>query len=185
MSKTPEQMAEELADQWAKRDTNHWKDIKGAFFAGYQAARDQLADRDKVVTADYVKTASNDAKELITKYELEGDKDMLIKALVAAYCSGVDAVDGYLRNSLSAYRNSVKRLQWISVKERLPEEGEEVLVFGQYLNDIPKVLGVRSRYKGDQDWKYTWEGSDEWVYRENDVTHWMPLPTVEGLKHED
>lgn len=65
---------------------------------------------------------------------------------------------------------------WISVKERLPEEGEDVLVFGQYLNDIAKVLGVRSRYRGDQEWKYTWEGPDEWVYRENDVTHWMPLP---------
>lgn len=75
--------------------------------------------------------------------------------------------------------------QWISVKERLPEEGEEVLVFGQCLNDPAKVLGVRSRYKGDQDWKYTWEGLDEWVYRENDVSHWMPLPSVEGLKHED
>lgn len=36
LTKTPEQMAEELADQWAKRDTNHWKDIKGAFFAGYR-----------------------------------------------------------------------------------------------------------------------------------------------------
>lgn len=81
--------------------------------------------------------------------------------------------------------NLLTPAKWISVKDRLPEEGEEVLVFGQYLNDIPKVLGVRSRYKGDQDWKYTWEGSDEWIYREDDVTHWMPLPSVEGLKHED
>lgn len=66
--------------------------------------------------------------------------------------------------------------QWISVKEQLPEEGEEVLIFGQYLNDIPKVLGVRCRYKGDQKWKYTWEGQDEWVYSQDDVSHWMPLP---------
>lgn len=153
MTKTPEQMAEEFAEHFAgeRRKTI----AKKSWWTGYQAAKDQLADADKVITYDYVETARNDAKELIAKYELEGDKDMLIKALVAAYCTGVDAVDGYLRNSLSAYRNSVKRLQWISVKERLPEEGEEIfwchaptceMVVGQLVGPTPYF------------------------------THWMPLP---------
>jgi hypothetical protein len=66
--------------------------------------------------------------------------------------------------------------QWISVKERLPEEDVAVLVYGQVLNDPPDVLGVRRRYNGDQDWKHTWESEDGFIYREDDVTHWMPLP---------
>lgn len=93
-----------------------------------------------------------------------------------AFLDGYKAAMDQLADVDKVMNSSNNSNGWISVKERLPEEGEEVLVFGQYLNDIPKVLGVRSRYKGDQDWKYTWEGSDEWVYRENDVTHWMPLP---------
>jgi len=66
--------------------------------------------------------------------------------------------------------------QWISVKDRLPEEDIAVLVYGQVLNDPPDVIGVRRRYNGDQEWKHTWESEDGFIYREDDVTHWMPLP---------
>jgi hypothetical protein len=66
--------------------------------------------------------------------------------------------------------------QWISVEDRLPEEGLEVLIFGKVLNDISKVLGVRARFNGDQEWKYTWESDDIHVYTQDDVTHWQPLP---------
>jgi len=98
-------------------------------------------------------------------------------SLAEEYCRNRPKFSGYSIEEADAFVAGYKAAhRWISVKDRLPEEGEEVLIFGQYLNDIPKILGVRSRYKGDQDWKYTWEGPDEWVYRENDVTHWMPLP---------
>jgi hypothetical protein len=66
--------------------------------------------------------------------------------------------------------------QWISVKDRLPKEDVAVLVYGQVLNDPPDVIGVRRRYNGDQEWKHTWESEDGFIYREDDVTHWMPLP---------
>jgi hypothetical protein len=66
--------------------------------------------------------------------------------------------------------------QWVSVKDRLPEEDIAVLVYGQVLNDPPDVIGVRRRYNGDQEWKHTWESEDGFIYREDDVTHWMPLP---------
>ena len=65
---------------------------------------------------------------------------------------------------------------WISVKERLPEEDVAVLTYGQVLNNPPEVIGVRRRYNGDQEWKHTWESEDGFIYREDDVTHWMPLP---------
>jgi hypothetical protein len=66
--------------------------------------------------------------------------------------------------------------QWISVKDRLPEEDLPVLVYGQVLNDPAEIIGVRRRYNGDQEWKHTWESEDGFIYREDDVTHWMPLP---------
>jgi hypothetical protein len=126
----------------------------------------------KSVVYDYVENASKEAKELIAKFELEGDQEMLVKALVAAYCRGVDAVDGYLRNSLSAYRASVKSQQWISVKERLPEIGAHVLTYDEYTTDIivawrdecDELLGM-----------YDWVTEDGFLLRQ--VTHWMVLPT--------
>lgn len=66
--------------------------------------------------------------------------------------------------------------QWISVKDRLPEQDVAVLVYGQVLNDPPDIIGVRRRYNGDQEWKHTWESEDGFIYSEDDVTHWMPLP---------
>ena len=67
---------------------------------------------------------------------------------------------------------------WISVKDRLPEQDVAVLTYGQVLNNPPEVLGVRRRYNGDQEWKHTWESEDGFIYREDDVTHWMPLPAA-------
>ena len=172
--KTAEEKAEKYMEQEevACDAINHAAEhlVKAGFLAGYQAAKDQFADANKVTTADYVENAINDAKQLIVTYELEGDKDILIKALVAAYCSGVDAVDGYLRNSLSAYRNSVKRLQWISVKERLPEIGEWVLINGPEV--CQRIEPPSASWKAE----YAWNTDHESFYYPKDITHWMPLP---------
>ena len=81
-----------------------------------------------------------------------------------------DARDAFLAGYAAAQQ------KWISVNERLPEEDVAVLVYGQILNDPPDIIGVRRRYNGDQEWKHTWESEDGFIYREDDVTHWMPLP---------
>jgi hypothetical protein len=59
---------------------------------------------------------------------------------------------------------------WISVKDRLPEFCEDVLVRGE--------CGII-----DQGHRIKWSHSDEWVWRAGnysgcaeEVTHWMPLP---------
>ena len=59
--------------------------------------------------------------------------------------------------------------KWISVTERLPKEGEFVLVYGDlYPNKHDGgVIAVSKR----MDWNY-WQGFG----RERDITHWMPLP---------
>jgi hypothetical protein len=169
MSKTPEEMAAEFSKFEATYGAgsellSYRQGLFEGFLAGYKAAQDQVADVSKVITYDYVETASNEAKELIAEFGLEGDEDVLIKALVAAYCGGVDAVDGYLRNSLSAYRASVKSQQWISVKDRLPDkspmvlamctDGYELAYYGMYGQGWTNTLGTEHL----------------------NVTHWHPLP---------
>ncbi len=63
--------------------------------------------------------------------------------------------------------------KWISVKERLPEEDEYVLVF---LGDreMQYVLDMSiNQIDGQKRWSFP----DKWVYiTDSDVTHWMPLP---------
>ena len=53
---------------------------------------------------------------------------------------------------------------WISVKDRLPEEGENVLTYGARPSyDVVYVNRLIDKKSG------------EWLYGEY-VTHWMPLP---------
>ena len=76
--------------------------------------------------------------------------------------------------------NGVTVQKWIPVTERLPEKEDWYLVF------TTPNRGYKSINKGyfckGYDWdKFTprWHGSGgTWA----NVTHWMPLPSVEGLK---
>ena len=64
-------------------------------------------------------------------------------------------------------------MNWISVKERLPDEGVEVLVYCCYFKDnCSQEIASLDSYGGIQYWDL--EGRQ---YLEmEDVTHWMPLP---------
>lgn len=56
---------------------------------------------------------------------------------------------------------------WISVKDRLPEIGQRVLVF------VPRD----ELYRVNIDKVYSVERSDPWeCFLADAVTHWMPLP---------
>jgi len=64
-------------------------------------------------------------------------------------------------------------MNWISVKERLPKLGEEVLILrGKFIEigNLSKELDVNA--------------DPEWFNRDGHwdlgVTHWMPLPIPEG-----
>lgn len=70
----------------------------------------------------------------------------------------IEAVADYLLD------NGVTVQEWISVKDRLPEDQEEVLVYTRSKN------GIRNIDKG-------YMAIDHFIHRGcAEVTHWMPLP---------
>jgi hypothetical protein len=54
---------------------------------------------------------------------------------------------------------------WISVKDELPAEGKEVLVYDEH-------DGIETAHRLHDN---VWGGYDEQSYY-NNITHWMPLP---------
>lgn len=74
--------------------------------------------------------------------------------------------------------NGVTVQEWISVKDRLPDNQEHDWVLAQVVEDngymhIPKVMEYR---QNRNDW---YEETYGWLSQHNDmftVTHWMPLP---------
>lgn len=77
---------------------------------------------------------------------------------------------------------------WISVKDRLPEQaGYRCLVSAEYGDGKRTVFTAFTGY-GEPGW-WTYEAvymekvreSDNRVHHNYHITHWMPLPSVEGL----
>lgn len=65
------------------------------------------------------------------------------------------------------------QMQWISVKDRLPENNTNVLAIygeGKWLR-----YEVAHLYHDDLDDIHNWSRSDSTIYG---VTHWMPLPEI-------
>ena len=66
-------------------------------------------------------------------------------------------------------------MDWISVKDRLPEDVETYLVYGR--NGYEIVFAV---YYGDGECLTC----DDLTNITRFVTHWMPLPDIEGIDDE-
>ena len=80
---------------------------------------------------------------------------------------------GNLYRDALAYINQLEArvTKWISVKDRLPEDDDDVLIFS---NERVIFVGC---YKNGQ-----WISYSLYAIYGNVVTHWMPLPSTEGLK---
>ena len=81
----------------------------------------------------------------------------------------IEAVADYLLD------NGVTVQKWIPVTERLPEDSTDVLVFGFY-HEAFQILICHYRSDFNGEWFRSVAGQQ--VY---DVTHWMPLPSTEGI----
>ena len=82
-----------------------------------------------------------------------------------------------LENQIGELAEKVAQLEaaqpkWFSVKEKLPENDDNYLVFTSDRNDA-----VIATYYGDGEWlEYDLTNLIQLV------THWMPLPSTEGLE---
>lgn len=114
---------------------------------------------------------------------------------------GRDVGDYFVEDVLEAaadmLEQDAKKTGWISVKERMPSKGEKVLLYiperegckqhGMYLGKVEKV---EADPNGEHNfWGLPTPGSnwriDGWSYFEEPiVTHWMPLPDIEGIEDE-
>jgi hypothetical protein len=68
-------------------------------------------------------------------------------------------------------------MEWISVKDKLPEFGQEVIVFCPKSRHIVTALARFCRYEGDV--KFYWDNyypMDGFTHVQDAVTHWQKLP---------
>ena len=87
---------------------------------------------------------------------------------ITVYCKPFEQFQELMRDAADYIAHSVTVQEWISVTERLPEKGEEVLVFDTRENWIGFAW-----LRPDETW--TALGFD-FPFDSGEVTHWMPLP---------
>ena len=64
--------------------------------------------------------------------------------------------------------HGVTMQEWISVKDRLPEQGQQVLIYSRYdFCEVALYIGIPGK------WRVTWNHD---MLDADSVTHWMPLP---------
>lgn len=91
-------------------------------------------------------------------------------------------------------------MEWISVKERLPDEEEDVLVLVRYIEHYGKHKEKRNisrvvfvGWRVDDEWatvychgfQYLETESKNFPDEELEVTHWMPLPKLPNKESEE
>ena len=85
--------------------------------------------------------------------------------------------DGYIPKNFADHliAHGVTVQEWISVKDRLPEAGEYVVCIAKR-NPFSMFMPMVARIK-----KNGWVNpiTEQYI---SEVTHWMPLPSTEGLK---
>ena len=82
--------------------------------------------------------------------------------------------------------NGVTVQEWISVKDRLPDNKERDWVLAQVVEDngfmhIPKVMEYRQQRNDWFEETYGWLSEHNGAFT---VTHWMPLPPVPEVKND-
>ena len=70
--------------------------------------------------------------------------------------------------------NGVTVQEWISVDDRLPEPWKQVLIYSRHdFCESAFYIGIPGK------WRVTWNHE---MLDADSVTHWMPLPSTEGLE---
>ena len=71
-------------------------------------------------------------------------------------------------DALAMAISALKKTKWGSVKDRLPEPWEQVLIYPRYdFSESASYIGVPGK------WRVTWNHE---TLDADSVTHWMPIP---------
>jgi hypothetical protein len=92
--------------------------------------------------------------------------------LAEEYASEYVTDPGYILSKSGFLAGYQAAQQWISVKERLPEIGEWVLINGPEV--CQRIEPPSASWKAE----YAWNTDHESFYYPKDITHWMPLPAA-------
>ena len=107
--------------------------------------------------------------------------DFLLSQL-AAKDTEIERLREAQRTLYAEFCNLLEAQRWIPVSERLPEEGQRVLVWNCASNPS-HVATFTSGGRPENMWHYN-DGYDDPACWVDGVTHWMPLPSAEGLHDE-
>ena len=91
-----------------------------------------------------------------------------------------------IEDAYMTLKNGVTAQEWISVKDRLPDNKERDWVLAQVVEDngfmhIPKVMEYRQQRNDWFEETYGWLSEHNGAFT---VTHWMPLPPVPEVKND-
>lgn len=133
---------EEMAEEY-RENHDECEFAREAFLAGYEAAKDLLLARFKSLLSSFAETSFNPNHTAWQIFDILNDRVADVSKVMP---------------------------QWISVKDRLPEEGKLVLTYGP-----DGIIDVLARYRVSKNsWK--WGRDGEFITLVFDITHWMPLP---------
>lgn len=121
----------------------------------------------------------------MTECELKRRKVIRLLRLFVHQFDGRDVEDAFVEDVLEAAADMLEQDApgWISVNDRLPELGEQVLLIAYGWSDTTVYLGRLEHMSPETSWLTGITSKESewciqgWSYlREPVVTHWMPLP---------
>ena len=109
---------------------------------------------------------------------------MILKDIISLLANRINqphVIECYLRKVYTkGYEAGTKQSPWISVKDRLPELGDPVLI--RLKDGIVRLAVLDTDDNSDAHFwsdNYSYETISGW-----DVTHWMPIPPLESNGNE-
>ena len=122
--------------------------------------------------------------------EVRDDQRVFKYATASDFLSARDAIERAIKVLESLPAADVEPVQErISVNDRLPDDEQEVLVIAHGWDGRLVYVGSHKRVEAQKSWLTgITNKSSEWslwgwsYLKEPMVTHWMPLPSTEGLK---
>lgn len=98
---------------------------------------------------------------------------MILKDIVSLLANRINqprVIEGYLRKVYAkGYEAGTKQSPWISVKERLPEEGKEVIVLYEHVSTL--MVQTSFYYKQYEVWRFG----------DSKIIAWMPIPSFDKI----